>query len=292
MTAYGMVAGCCENSAAYTLKAIAGQCATDDILRFRSMRLPVALMLWCAVLTAQDPAEITRKPVTTPEDLAAGEQIYRIQCAYCHGTRGEGGRGATLARPRLQHAPDDETMFQVIARGIPDSEMPGHWFTAREIWQVVAFVRTLGRQAPQKISGDPTNGAKLYAGKGGCTKCHTVGGRGGAIGPDLSDIGARRSVHYLRAALVKPEAAVPNGFLLVEIVTIAGVRIAGIRLNEDAFSIQIRDLSGQFHSFWKSELAGLDRQRGKSPMPSYEGLLTSAELEDLIAYLDSLRGAQ
>jgi cytochrome c oxidase cbb3-type subunit III len=254
--------------------------------------VPVVLVLWCAALAAQDPAEITQKPVTTPEDMAAGERIYRIQCAYCHGTHGEGGRGATLARPRLLHAPDDQAMFQVIARGIPDSEMPGHWFTAREIWQVVAFVRTLARRAPQKVTGSPSTGGRLYAGKGGCTRCHTVGGRGGAIGPDLSDIGVRRSAGYLRQALLKPESAVPGDFLQVEIVPRDGVRITGVRLNEDAFSIQIRDLSGQFHSFWKSELAQLNKQRGKSPMPSYEGLLTSAELDDLIAYLNSLRGAE
>ena len=255
-------------------------------------RLSVALMLSCAVLAAQDPAEATRKPVTTPEDLEAGERIYRIQCAYCHGTQGEGGRGATLSRPRLLHAPDDLSMFQVIARGIPDSEMPGHWFTAREIWQLVAFVRTLGRVAPQKISGDPASGEKLYAGKGKCARCHTVGGRGGALGPDLSDIGARRSAGYLREALLNPESTVPQDFLQVELATHDGTRITGVRLNEDAFSIQIRDLSGQFRSFWKSELAKLNKQRGKSPMPSYQGLLTAAELDDLIAYLDSLRGAQ
>ena len=255
-------------------------------------RLSIALMLWCVALAAQDPAEATRKPVTTPEDLASGERIYRIQCANCHGTQGEGGRGATLARPRLLHAPDDQAMFQVIARGIPDSEMPGHWFTAREIWQVVAFVRTLGRLAPQKISGDPASGGNLYAGKGGCARCHTVGGRGGAIGPDLSDIGARRSAGYLREALLKPESTVPDGFLQVDLATRDGGRVTGVRLNEDAFSIQIRDLSGQFRSFWKSELAELNKQRGKSPMPSSQGLLTSAELDDVIAYLDSLRGAQ
>jgi len=255
-------------------------------------RMSVALMLWCAVLAAQDPAEVTPKPVTTPEDLAAGERIYRTQCAYCHGGRGEGGRGAILARPRLLHASDDQAMFQVIARGIPDSEMPGHWFTAREIWQVVAFVRTLGRLAPQKISGDPASGGNLYAGKGGCARCHTVGGRGGAIGPDLSEIGARRSTGYLREALLKPESTVPDGFLQVDLATRDGGRVTGVRLNEDAFSIQIRDLSGQFRSFWKSELAELNKQRGKSPMPSSQGLLTSAELDDVIAYLDSLRGAQ
>ncbi len=269
------------------------QSASDDILRFHSMRrLSVALLLWCAVLTAQDPAEITPKPVTTPDDLAAGERIYRIQCAYCHGTNGEGGRGATLARPRLLHAPDDQAMFQVIARGIPDSEMPGHWFTAREIWQVVAFVRTLGRRAPEKINGDPASGERLYGGKAGCARCHTIRGRGGALGPDLTDIGARRSAGYLREALIKPESAVPEDFLQVAIATRDGRRITGVRLNEDAFSIQIRDLSGQFHSFWKSELAELNKQRGKSPMPSYAGLLSSAELDDLIAFLDSLRGAE
>ena len=255
-------------------------------------RVSAALMLWCVVLAAQDPAEATRKPVATPEDLAAGERIYRIQCAYCHGTQGEGGRGATLARPRLLHASDDQAMFQVIARGIPDSEMPGHWFTAREIWQVVAFVRTLGRLAPQSISGDPASGGKLYAGKGGCARCHTVRGRGGPIGPDLSDIGARRSAGYLREALLKPESTIPQDFLQVELATHDGRRFSGVRLNEDAFSIQIQDLSGQFRSFWKSELAELNKQRGKSPMPSYEGLLNSTELDDVIAYLDSLRGAQ
>jgi putative heme-binding domain-containing protein len=119
-----------------------------------------------------------------------------------------------------------------------------------------------------------------------------VGGRGGALGPDLSDIGARRSVDYLRDALVQPEAAVPDGFLEVQLVTRDGRRITGVRLNEDAFSIQIRDLSGDFRSFFKNELAELNKLPGKSPMPGYRGVFNSGELDDVIAYLDSLRGAQ
>jgi putative heme-binding domain-containing protein len=183
-------------------------------------------------------------------------------------------------------------MFNVIAYGIADSEMPGHWFTDRELWQLVAFVRTLGRAAPQQVAGDPANGPNLYAGKGGCTKCHTIDGRGGAIGPDLTDIGARRSPAYLRESLVNPEGAVPEGFLEVQLVMRNGRRIMGVRLNEDAFSIQIRDLSGEFRSFFKTELKELNRMPGKSPMPSYAGVFTSSELDDLAAYLESLRGAQ
>ena len=218
--------------------------------------------------------------------------MYRTQCASCHGTHGEGGRGATLARPRLLHAPDDQAMFNVIAYGIPDTEMPGHWFTDREIRQLVAFVRTLGRVAAQKAPGDVGNGEKLYAGKGGCTACHTIGGRGGAIGPDLSEIGASRSLSYLRESLIKPEAAVPDGFLEVQLVTKNGHRMTGVRLNEDTFSIQIRDLSGDYRSFFKTELTELNKQPGKSPMPSYTRVFTESELDDVVAYLDSLRSLQ
>jgi cytochrome c oxidase cbb3-type subunit 3 len=256
------------------------------------IRRTAFLLSCCGVLWAQAPADPTPKPATTSEDLAAGERIYRTQCASCHGANGEGGRGATLARPRLLHVPDDQAMFNVIARGIPDSEMPGHWFTAREIWQIVAFVRTLGRVAPRKINGDPASGERLFAGKGGCAGCHTVAGRGGGIGPDLSDVGARRSSSYLREALLKPEAAVPEGFLQIQLVTRDGRNITGVRLNEDAFSIQMRDLSDRFRSFWKNELVELNKQPGKSPMPSYEGVFTAAELDDAIAYLDSLRGTE
>ena len=255
------------------------------------MRRAAAVLLFCCAVEAQAPTEPTPQPASTPEDLVRGERMYRTQCAYCHGPRGEGGRGATLARPRLLHAPDDAAMFRAIARGIPDSEMAGFWLTAGEIWQVVAYVRTLGRVASEEIAGDPANGAKLYAGKGGCSRCHTVRGRGGALGPDLSDIGARRSAAYLRDALVAPEAAVPNGFLQVQLVTRDRRRITGVRLNEDAFSIQIRDLAGDFRSFFKNELAELHRQPGKSPMQGYAAVFTASELNDVVAYLDTLRNA-
>jgi cytochrome c oxidase cbb3-type subunit 3 len=256
----------------------------------RIQRLIAGMLLGGCMVSAQRTAENIARPAATTDDLAAGERLYRTQCGYCHGPRGEGGRGATLARPRLPHAPDAHALFAVIENGIPGTEMPGHWLTPREIWQVVAFVETLGRVPQQKIEGDPGRGAALYAGKGGCSHCHTVNGRGGALGPDLTDIGARRSPSYLRESLIAPEAAVPDGFLQVELLTRDGRRIQGVRLNEDTFSIQTRDLEGNFHSFFRSELQEIHRQPGKSPMPTYQGAITSRELDDLVSYLDSLRG--
>jgi len=254
--------------------------------------LPLAVWTLCArIAWPQASAESRAQPPASPEDLAAGERIYRTQCAYCHGPHGEGGRGAALARPRLPHAPDDAALSAVIESGIPDTEMPGHWFSPHEILQITAYVRTLGRVQPQKIVGDPARGQKLYSGKGGCGRCHTVNGRGGALGPDLTDVGARRSVAYLRESLLVPEAAVPEGFLQVQLLTRDGRRITGVRLNEDTFSIQIRDLSDNFRSYFRSELVEVTKQFGKSPMPSYKNVLTPDELNDLVAYLDSLRGA-
>ena len=58
---------------------------------------------------------------------------------------------------------------------------------------------------------------------------------------------------------------------------------------QDSFSLQIRDDSGRSYSFWKHEIAQVNKQRGKSPMPSYKGQLSEDELTDLIAYLASLK---
>jgi len=46
----------------------------------------------------------------------------------------------------------------------------------------------------------------------GCTACHAIAGAGGAIGPDLSDIGARRDRDYIRRAILDPNAEVAEGF--------------------------------------------------------------------------------
>ena len=82
----------------------------------------------------------------------------------------------------------------------------------------------------------------------------------------------------------------PDNFLQVRVVTRDGRAITGARLNEDAFSIQLRDYSGVVHSFWKSDLEELHKDWGKSPMPSYKDVLKPEEIDDLVAYLASLKG--
>src|SRR5262245_36397717 len=92
----------------------------------------------------------------------SGEAIYTSQCAICHGQRGEGGRGAPLARATLRHAPDDAALQRLIRRGIPGAGMPGTWLNEAELKEVAAHVRSLGRGvAPAAVPGDRAKGEAI-----------------------------------------------------------------------------------------------------------------------------------
>jgi cytochrome c oxidase cbb3-type subunit III len=222
-------------------------------------------------------------------DPAVGKKIFESQCALCHGQTGTGGRGPSLNRAKLGRAPDDEALWKVISNGI-EPEMPGAWqLNPHEVYSVAAYVRSLGAMPPEKLPGDSSRGERVFESKG-CGGCHVVAGKGDGYGPELTDIGTRRNGAHLRQAVLKPATLLPEGFLYVVAVPQNGATVRGIRVNEDSFNIQIKDAGGQFHSFAKSELKELRRLNNETPMPSFEGSLSAAELDDLVAYLASLKG--
>jgi putative heme-binding domain-containing protein len=229
-------------------------------------------------------------PFTSAADVQQGEKIFNGRCAGCHGFKGSGGRGTDLAQAILPRASDDASLFRIIRRGIPGTEMPGAGqSTDREIWQIAAYVRSLGQQPAEPVSGDPARGAVLFKGKGGCITCHTVAGQGGRMGPRLDSVGLRRGPAHFRKTLLDPESRVPPNFAFVELIRKGSPPIRGIRVNEDTTSIQVRDLSDKLHSFWKHELTEVRRLTGKTPMPSFKDALSQADIEDVVAYLTTLR---
>ncbi len=222
-------------------------------------------------------------------DIPTGKKIFESQCALCHGQTGTGGRGPSLNRPKLAKAPDDEALRQVISNGI-DPEMPGAWqLNVREVHSLAAYVRSLGTIRPEVLPGDAVHGERVYQDKG-CAGCHVVAGKGEGYGPELSDIGTRRNGTHLRQVILRPTSLLPEGFLYVAVVTRSGTTVRGIRVNEDSFNVQIKDARGEFHSFVKSDLKELRRLSNETPMPSYEGSLSGGDLDDLVAYLASLKG--
>ena len=95
----------------------------------------------------------------------------------------------------------------------------------------------------------------------------------------------------MEESLVSPEADVPVRYRAVQVVTKSGQTIRGIRLNEDDISIQLRDQKDNLRSFLKQNLQEI-RHDKPSLMPPYGSSLSKKEIEDVVAYLSSLRGDQ
>jgi putative heme-binding domain-containing protein len=253
----------------------------------------------------EDPAGVAAqiaRLMADPAALARGQRVFEAQCVECHGPGGEGSRGPTLAQPSLPRASDNAALVRIIQTGIPGTEMPAQRLQPGELPVLAAYVRSLGQRPIETVAGDVAKGAELLKTKGACLTCHTLHGQGLAIGPDLTDVGRRRSVAFLRRSLVEPGADVPlsatpvnaegqpNNFLFVRAKTKAGKDLAGVRINESTYTLLIRDLTGRIHSLVKSDLAELHKDKGVSPMPVYTAVFTPAEMNDLLAYLVSLRG--
>jgi putative heme-binding domain-containing protein len=138
------------------------------------------------------------------------------------------------------------------------------------------------------VSAQTSTGKDIFEGTGRCLTCHSVDGRGGALGPDLSWIGMLRTTESLTKAVTDPSADIASRYVTVVVETTAGSRIEGIALNEDDLSIQIRDTEGNPRSFIKSELKDLRRER-RSLMPSFASKLSAADLSHVVSYLQTLR---
>ena len=254
------------------------------------LRTPVVLVclaLFLATSTAMA-QQAVENPFTSAEDVSAGMKTFRSHCTYCHGLSGLGDRGPNLTLGSFRYAIDDASMFRVVRRGIPNSDMPGLYNSDRNIWQIVAYVRTLaqGRNS-ESLPGDPTNGEHIFYAQEDCAQCHTVNTEGGEGAPDLSNIGWQRSVTHLRRSLTEPNANVEPEWWGIRVTQANGETTSGWRLDEDTFSIRLLDPDRNLLSFNKSDLLAYERLEG-SPMASYEDILSEQEIDDLVAYLHSL----
>lgn len=257
--------------------------------------------LWAGILGLALAALPERAGAQSKADIDGGKLLFQGMCAECHGESGTGADAPPLNRPRLQHAPTDEALVNILQNGIPNTAMPRvRRFSEGETRQLVAYVRSLGKIADVKVVGDTKKGADVYRSLG-CAGCHIIRGQGGNLGPDLTDIGFMRGPSSLRQSIVDPGAALPKGslqvpsrgyaeYLPLRIVTKQGGEVRGIRVNEDSFSIQVRDQAGKFYSLRKTDLELLEKQIGKSLMPSFATRLSPPDLNDLVAYLAGLQG--
>jgi putative heme-binding domain-containing protein len=245
------------------------------------------------------PATPLRNPLTgDPTAITKGAVLFRQECMYCHGVGARGGiRGPDLTTGSWTHGGSDADLADTIKDGVPGTAMPPHNLTANEIWQIVAYVRTL-EQPIAPTSGDPKRGETLFFGTARCSTCHIVNGRGGLLGPELSTVGSARSRAYLVESVREPGRQLTRNrtfgdgalkYDTVTAVTADGRTIVGVPMNEDTFTVQMIDASEHVYSLDKKTLKSL-RHENRSMMPPYgPDRLGNADLDDVVAYLQSLR---
>ena len=136
-------------------------------------------------------------------------------------------------------------------------------------------------------AGDASRGRALME-SNSCFDCHRIRDRGSRLGPNLSEIGGRRTPDRLRQALVAPDEEVTPENRFVRLVTKEGATVTGRLLNQDAFSIQLITPKDELKTYIRAalrEYAIVD----KGLMPSVRGKLTDQQIADIVAYLASLK---
>ena len=235
----------------------------------------------------------------TQADIDNGARLYQSSCAGCHGPNGDMVPGIELQRGGFRRATSDVDIMRLIQSGIPGTTMPPSSFTDNQAGSIVAFLRSrspaapptpFGRGGPVTIArGDASRGKSVYEARGQCATCHRVDGRGPRVAPELTEIGTIRPATELREKLVDPNTNIRPGNRYVEAVTKRGDKIAGRLLNQDTFTVQLIDANERLVSLSRNDLRDFTYVKS-SPMPSYRDTLTQGELDDLVAYLVSLKG--
>ena len=256
------------------------------------MRAVLFILVFVAAASAQNALAPDPLANITPADLDRGKRLFQNNCAVCHGFDGMGGTGPSLASAKLHRAPDNAALIELITEGLEDQGMPPSWHLLPNGPKLIAaYVRTLGAVQQMPVHGDAEHGRVVYR-NAGCSGCHIVSAEGTAIGPELTGIGLRRTTAVIRNTILHPSNSLPAGFLMVRVQPKGEPAVTGLRVNEDSFTIQLKDIRGGFRSFDKAKLISLERQPGKTLMPSYADSLPKADLDDLVAWLTTLRADQ
>jgi len=233
-----------------------------------------------------------------------GASVFRANCSPCHGLNARGGgRGPDLTSGRWTHGSSDAAIFRTISQGVPGTEMPANALEDSEIRAIISFLRSLSPPKNPVAMGDSTQGREIFNGKAGCADCHMVLGHGGVLGPDLSRVGASRSVAYLIDSIRQPNKDLSTGItdpnnhyglaLVYDTVTVVnadGTKLTGVAKNEDTYSVQLISTDQKLHLLLKKDVREVTHER-RSLMPPYsEDALDGPQLQNLIAYLETLRG--
>ncbi len=226
---------------------------------------------------------------------------YKRYCAACHADSATGtDRGPTLVDTRSLRSRSEGQIRDLIRNGTKGG-MPAFPLPAKELDELAAAVHSWNASAfDAHPAGNPAAGEQIYQKQ--CQTCHTVGGRGGANGPDLSAAGRELTIREMEQTLANPSsrkgqrsgASCPSWAFCPDdpwaVVTARlrdGGSLRGFARSRGQHDLQLQTLDGKMVSLTAAEYTTLDFEK-TSLMPAFAG--TAQERQDLIAYLSTLGG--
>jgi cytochrome c oxidase cbb3-type subunit III len=278
------------------------------VKRTKRIVIEFSTFLACMItVVPRDYAADLHRPSNTPDTVERGHAFFANNCGICHGADAHGGdKAPDLNTGRFKHATSDQDLFSVITHGVPGTIMPANNLPAEQLWAIVTYLRSTVVADHSELKGDKGVGKELFWNSGKCANCHMVNGRGGVLGPDLTQVGQARTTQYLRQKIRDPNKKLTIGFhepnadyvvpisnSTVTVITKLGKRVTGVPKNEDTFSIQMIGTDNELYNFIKSDLKDITHEQ-KSLMPAFtDSDLSDVAVNDLLAYLTSLhRGGQ
>ena len=199
--------------------------------------------------------------VVQKKSLQHGRQLFVDNCTSCHGTRGEGGAGAVLNNSILLKKASNDVLFAAIVAGRPSTIMPawgqanGGPFTDEDIRDLVTFIRAWEPSAPEvQVAVFVPNPARGAAiYTYGCFLCHGEDGKGG------SNISVSSPSASSAPAVVAPAINV----------------LGQLSKNDDEWYRQM-----------------IINGRPAKGMPSWGGVLSSNQVDDLISMIAAWRNGE
>jgi len=162
-----------------------------------------------------------------------------------------------------------------------------------------AYLRGLrGLAINNPAPGNVVHGEDVFWNKGQCGSCHTINGRGTAMGPDLSNVAGMRKTASIVDALTRPLHHIYGSggahltmlptmdtYPLVHVTTRDGKVVSGVLMNQDYFSVELMGDDKELHMFDRAKVRRVDIS-SRSAMPTdYDKRLAPDEFTDLIAFL-------
>jgi cytochrome c oxidase cbb3-type subunit 3 len=233
----------------------------------------------------------TANPLTRdPALIEAGANLFRQYCTGCHGRGGEGGQGEgqgpNLATSWEVRRAKDQELSGFIKNGVKGTTMPAFPLPDEQIRQLAAFVRSLNAPAASlPVPGNVQAGEATFFGKGQCSSCHMIRGRGGYLGPDLSDVGAIRRLGELRESVTKPSPIPSADYRPVFVTGADGKQLRAVAKHSSHWSAQILDETGKLHLVHGEEAGKLAFAQKSWMSPEFTKRLSPQELTDLVAFL-------